>query len=291
MCVFLGKKYSWRIRELLTDILLHSHTQHALAPLSFQILTIFRRPLFPKPLLASKLLIWARQRRNLFFCNAIELEYARAITTFLEFLFWGGISNSIRRTQSIRFSILSNPYQSDFVISSLFLGRGDFYGVVAMRRVQGFEESDTRRVMMRHKTAAFGGERLRSNGLVSRSRMRLWMIRATTTVLLWTCVVQLTALSETWGPRVLKAWPCFLHKPEPAFGLHSSPRLPLPPKSEPLLLPYLHLCVLIDWIDCCLVIDGMVDLQLLCYALIHFDDLLQLLIWLLCDALQLAVQN
>ncbi|KAL1541708.1 Rhamnogalacturonan I rhamnosyltransferase 1 [Salvia divinorum] len=87
--------------------------------------------------------------------------------------------------------------------------------------------------MTRHKTAAFGGERLRNNGLVSRSRMRLWMIRATTTVLLWTCVVQLTALSETWGPRVLKGWPsCFLHKPEPAFGLHSSPRIPLPPKRD-----------------------------------------------------------
>ncbi|KAG6401808.1 hypothetical protein SASPL_138675 [Salvia splendens] len=85
---------------------------------------------------------------------------------------------------------------------------------------------------MRHKTAAFGGERLRNNGLVSRSRMRLWMIRATTTILLWTCVVQLTALSETWGPRILKGWPCFLHKPEPAFGLHSSPRLPLPPKRD-----------------------------------------------------------
>lgn len=99
--------------------------------------------------------------------------------------------------------------------------------------------------MMGHKTAAFGGERLdklRNTGFVSRSRLKLWMIRATTTVLLWTCVVQLTALSETWGPRVLKGWPsCFLHEPEPAalaLGLQSSPHVPvraLPPKSEPLL--------------------------------------------------------
>ncbi|KAG0466385.1 hypothetical protein HPP92_017965 [Vanilla planifolia] len=35
--------------------------------------------------------------------------------------------------------------------------------------------------------------------IVSRSKMKLWMIRATTTVLLWTCAVQLTALGEMWG--------------------------------------------------------------------------------------------
>ncbi|KAJ7956520.1 O-fucosyltransferase family protein [Quillaja saponaria] len=44
----------------------------------------------------------------------------------------------------------------------------------------------------------------------SRSRMKLWMIRATTSVLLWTCLVQLTTLGDMWGPRVLKGWPsCF----------------------------------------------------------------------------------
>ncbi|XP_057970443.1 rhamnogalacturonan I rhamnosyltransferase 1-like isoform X2 [Malania oleifera] len=48
--------------------------------------------------------------------------------------------------------------------------------------------------------------------MVSRSRMKLWMIRAMTTVLLWTCVVQLVALGEMWGPRLLKGWPsCFPH--------------------------------------------------------------------------------
>ena len=82
--------------------------------------------------------------------------------------------------------------------------------------------------MMGHKTAAFGGERLDK----PRSRMKLWMIRATTMVLLWTCALQLTALSETWGSRFLEGWPsCFFHDPEPAFGLHSPL---LPPKSEPL---------------------------------------------------------
>ncbi|KAL4340450.1 hypothetical protein GQ457_08G036760 [Hibiscus cannabinus] len=55
-----------------------------------------------------------------------------------------------------------------------------------------------------------GGERLEK---LKSSRMKLWMIRATTSVLLWTCIVQLTAVGETWGPRVLKGWPsCFSHQ-------------------------------------------------------------------------------
>ncbi|XP_021909575.1 uncharacterized protein At1g04910-like [Carica papaya] len=45
------------------------------------------------------------------------------------------------------------------------------------------------------------------------SRMKMWMIRATTSVLLWTCIVQLTAIGEMWGPRVLTGWPsCFSHE-------------------------------------------------------------------------------
>ncbi|KAK4426928.1 Rhamnogalacturonan I rhamnosyltransferase 1 [Sesamum alatum] len=90
-------------------------------------------------------------------------------------------------------------------------------------------------------TAAFAGDRLeklRNSGMVSRSRMKLWMIRATTSILLWTCLVQLTALSETWGPRVLKGWPsCFSQESAAsaaiALDVHSSPELParvLPPK-------------------------------------------------------------
>ena len=67
------------------------------------------------------------------------------------------------------------------------------------------------------------------------SRMKLWMIRATTSVLLWTCVVQLTALGDMWGPRVLKGWPsCFTHG-ESAVLIElpsaTTPRV-LPPKSQ-----------------------------------------------------------
>lgn len=67
----------------------------------------------------------------------------------------------------------------------------------------------------------------------SRPRMKLWMIRASTTILLWTCVVQLTALGEMWGPRVLKGWPaCFTPFNSP-LALKSSSvgeRIALPPK-------------------------------------------------------------
>jgi len=74
----------------------------------------------------------------------------------------------------------------------------------------------------------------------SRSKMKLWMVRATTSILLWTCVVQLTTLGEVWGPRVLKGWPsCFSQDTALDLKLPSSvsvrPRV-LPPKSKQ---PYL----------------------------------------------------
>lgn len=79
-------------------------------------------------------------------------------------------------------------------------------------------------------------EKLKSSVVVpaSRSRMKLWMIRATTTVLLWTCVVQLTALGETWGPRVLKGWPSCLSQETAVLDdkVSAVPARILPPKSE-----------------------------------------------------------
>ncbi|OVA16898.1 GDP-fucose protein O-fucosyltransferase [Macleaya cordata] len=75
-------------------------------------------------------------------------------------------------------------------------------------------------------------ERLKSS-MVSRSRMKWWMIRATTTVLLWTCVVQLMTFGEMWGPRVLKGWPsCFMPSDSSlAVELSSLPvKVPNPPK-------------------------------------------------------------
>lgn len=70
--------------------------------------------------------------------------------------------------------------------------------------------------------------------MVSRPRMKLWMIRATTSVLLWTCLVQLTALGETWGPRVLKGWPsCFHQDPTSASASATAGAVALDVKSAP----------------------------------------------------------
>ncbi len=86
---------------------------------------------------------------------------------------------------------------------------------------------------------AMGGvEKLKSSMSMpmSRSRMKLWMIRATTSVLLWTCIVQLTALGDLWGPRVLKGWPsCFSQDSSSVNNALTHPDVPprvLPPKSE-----------------------------------------------------------
>ncbi|XVF20873.1 hypothetical protein REPUB_Repub12eG0040600 [Reevesia pubescens] len=72
------------------------------------------------------------------------------------------------------------------------------------------------------------------NSMVSRSRMKLWMMRAITTILLWTCFAQLMTLGgEMFGPRLLKGWPsCFSHSELPLVAELSSipPKLILPPK-------------------------------------------------------------
>ncbi|KAK0584791.1 hypothetical protein LWI29_018710 [Acer saccharum] len=79
-------------------------------------------------------------------------------------------------------------------------------------------------------------EKLKNSGMVSRSGLKLWMIRAVTTILLWTCVVQLMAMGEMWGPRLLKGWPsCFIQSDLPlAAAAAQSSSLPtklvLPPK-------------------------------------------------------------
>ncbi|KAI9153553.1 hypothetical protein LWI28_012988 [Acer negundo] len=77
-------------------------------------------------------------------------------------------------------------------------------------------------------------EKLKNSGMVSRSGLKLWMIRAVTTIMLWTCVVQLMAMGEMWGPRLLKGWPsCFIQSDLPLAAAQSSSlptKLVLPPK-------------------------------------------------------------
>ena len=89
--------------------------------------------------------------------------------------------------------------------------------------------------------AAAPGDKLRfPPSSAARSRMKLWLVPATTTVLLWTCVLQLTAVGDTWGPRVLKGWPsCLTPREEEAAAARPRPRprplvvdrAALPPKS------------------------------------------------------------
>lgn len=81
-----------------------------------------------------------------------------------------------------------------------------------------------------------------------RSQMKLWMVRAATSLLLWTCIVQFTTLGETWGPRLLKGWPsCHSQAEEKkAVVLESKvalapPLQVLPPKSE--LNRYSGICI------------------------------------------------
>lgn len=78
-------------------------------------------------------------------------------------------------------------------------------------------------------------EKLR-NSFVSRSRMSLWMIRAVTVLLLWSCFVHLMALGEMWGPRLFKGWPSCFNQHDlstVAADMRSLPaKIALPPKSK-----------------------------------------------------------
>ena len=73
-----------------------------------------------------------------------------------------------------------------------------------------------------------------------RSRRNLWFIRAMTTILLWTCILQLTAIGDSWGPRMLKGWPSCLTSPRfPPLNVSFNPPVAdeeklaiLPPQSE-----------------------------------------------------------
>ncbi|CAL9128385.1 unnamed protein product [Musa acuminata var. zebrina] len=85
----------------------------------------------------------------------------------------------------------------------------------------------------RHHGLKLGGE-AKAEKLKGRSKLKLWMVRTTTTVLLWTCFLQLMALGETWGPRVLKGWSsCVTFSDSPLSVKQVTPsveNIVLPPK-------------------------------------------------------------
>lgn len=65
--------------------------------------------------------------------------------------------------------------------------------------------------------------------------MSLWMIRAVSVLLLWSCFVHLMALGDMWGPRLFNGWPsCFSQRGfSKALEMKSLPaKTALPPKSK-----------------------------------------------------------
>ncbi|XP_019170918.1 PREDICTED: uncharacterized protein At1g04910-like [Ipomoea nil] len=47
------------------------------------------------------------------------------------------------------------------------------------------------------------GEKMASLQVIQRTRLRVWFIRVCSSILIWTCLVQLVALAEFWRPRSL----------------------------------------------------------------------------------------
>ncbi|KAK8606645.1 hypothetical protein V6N13_052412 [Hibiscus sabdariffa] len=81
------------------------------------------------------------------------------------------------------------------------------------------------------KIKIFGGGRVEKlkNSMVSKPRMKQWMFRALTTILLWTCFAQLMTLGEMFGPKFFKVWPsCFTQSGSELSSV--PPKLILPPK-------------------------------------------------------------
>ncbi|MED6110924.1 Rhamnogalacturonan I rhamnosyltransferase 1 [Stylosanthes scabra] len=67
--------------------------------------------------------------------------------------------------------------------------------------------------------------------VIRSSRIKVWMARAITTVLIWTSVVQIMAIGEFWAPRFFKGMPyhhCFNHHPSDSVANHRA--IVLPPK-------------------------------------------------------------
>ncbi|KAG9152046.1 hypothetical protein Leryth_023877 [Lithospermum erythrorhizon] len=98
-----------------------------------------------------------------------------------------------------------------------------------MRRKWGLDLTGLKTVAFGGGGVGVGGEKLKMSSVSSRAKMKLWMIRATSSILLWTCVVQLITLGETWGPRVLNNWPpCFHHDSAGALQVQSDQKVPVP---------------------------------------------------------------
>ena len=105
-----------------------------------------------------------------------------------------------------------------------------------------------KKLLLEMKVKFLGDSKLK-NSLVSKSRMSLWMIRAITILLLWSCCVHLVAVGGMWGPRLLKGWPsCFNSHHDLPMASQEMTSLPikiaLPPKSKLALFCFLVMLAL-----------------------------------------------
>lgn len=67
-----------------------------------------------------------------------------------------------------------------------------------------------------------------------RTRLQVWFIRVCSSILIWTCLVQLVAVGELWHPHLFTGFPGFGRMSanvEGSRGLYSVSQ-PLPPPSE-----------------------------------------------------------
>lgn len=68
--------------------------------------------------------------------------------------------------------------------------------------------------------------------VTQRTRLQVWFIRVCSSILIWTCLVQLVAVGELWHPRLLTGYPGFTKMPAHHEASLPSPTLPLVVPSE-----------------------------------------------------------
>ncbi|KAF8395956.1 hypothetical protein HHK36_017567 [Tetracentron sinense] len=85
-----------------------------------------------------------------------------------------------------------------------------------------------------------GGSESQPEAVVGRGQVRLWFLRLSTSILLWTGIIQLTSVVELWHPHLPKGWPVTCrssddHLNSTNFSIASDETLS--PPSPPSILP------------------------------------------------------
>lgn len=77
--------------------------------------------------------------------------------------------------------------------------------------------------------------------VIQRTRIQVWFIRICSSILIWTCLVQLVAVGELWHPRLLTGY-------HPSGKMSQQP--PPPPPSQYPLLPPISVALDLVWLLC-----------------------------------------